>query len=89
METATAERVHFVERRRAGSRPPRGTVFVERRRPVPVPMVDVDDLHDADLDALLTAALDERYDALAEVRALTQVIGRSGPVGMLAHDLGL
>ncbi len=87
METATAQPAHFVERRRAGSRPPHGLLFVERRRPVPVPVVDVEDLHDADLDDMLADGLADRYDALVVATALAQLIGDSGPVAMLAHDL--
>jgi hypothetical protein len=89
METAIAQPAHFVERRRAGSRPPRGTVFVERRRPMAIPLVDVEDLHDADLDAVLADELADRFDAVVTARALAQLVGESGPVAMLAHDLGL
>ena len=62
METATlpvpATLVSFLERRRAGSVPPRGMVFVERRRPAPVLVVEADDLHAPDAELVLADALD-------------------------------
>lgn len=62
METATAlvpaTLVSFVERRRAGSVPPRGVPFVERRRPAPVFVVEADDLHVSDAERVLADALD-------------------------------
>ena len=54
-----------------------------------VPLRDVEDLHDADLDNVLADALADRYDAMVMATALAQLVGDSGPVAMLAHDLGL
>ena len=54
METAVRDSTdHFVERRRPGSRPPLGTVFVERRAPRPVLIRELDDLHADDIEAFL------------------------------------
>lgn len=96
METATAlvpaTLVAFVERRRAGSVPPRGMVFVERRRPAPVHVVDVEDLHEADLHAVLSDGLDHGFgtgaDApLGAVALLAGLIGSSGSAARAAHAL--
>ena len=87
MDTAPAQPARFVERRRAGSVPPRGVVFVERRRPAPVLLVDVEDLHDTDLDDVLADRLADQYDAVLVAAVLAQQIGTSGPVALLAHDL--
>ncbi|HEY0560979.1 MAG TPA: hypothetical protein VGD03_11880 [Frankiaceae bacterium] len=50
---------------------------------------DVEELHDADLDNVLADRLADRYDALVMAAALAQLVGESGPVAMLVHDLGL
>ena len=55
----------------------------------PFALRDVEDLHDADLDNVLADALADRYDAVVMAAALVQLVGDSGPVAMLAHDLGL
>jgi hypothetical protein len=55
----------------------------------PFALRDVEDLHDADLDNVLADALADRYDAVVMAAALAQLVGDSGPVAMLAHDLGL
>jgi hypothetical protein len=55
----------------------------------PFVLRDVEDLHDADLDNVLADALTDRFDAVVVAAALAQLVGRSGPVAMLAHDLGL
>ena len=55
----------------------------------PVVLRDVEDLHDADLHNVLADALADRYDAMVMATALAQLVGDSGPVAMLAHDLGL
>jgi hypothetical protein len=55
----------------------------------PFPLRDVEDLHDADLDNVLADALADRSDAVVMATALAQLVGDSGPVAMLAHDLGL
>ena len=54
-----------------------------------VALRDVDDLHDDDLDNVLADGLADRYDALVMATALAQLVGESGPVAMLAHDLRL
>jgi hypothetical protein len=56
---------------------------------LPFALLDVDDLHDADLDDVYADGLADRYDALVMSAALAQLVGDSGPVAMLAHDLGL
>ena len=55
----------------------------------PFALRDVEDLHDADLHNVLADALADRYDAMVMATALAQLVGDSGPVAMLAHDLGL
>jgi hypothetical protein len=55
----------------------------------PFALRDIEDLHDADLDNVLADALADRYDAMVMAAALAQLVGNSGPVAMLAHDLGV
>jgi hypothetical protein len=90
METTVAPPIPFVERRRPYPAAPRGRDFVERRRPTPVLLRDVDDLHDADLEAVLGDQLafgvsaGQAADAAA---ALAELIGTTGPDALAAHDL--
>jgi hypothetical protein len=90
METTVAPPIPFVERRRPYAVVPRGRDFVERRRPAPVLLRDVDDLHDADLEAVLADQLAfgvgaaHAADAAA---ALAELIGATGPGALTAHDL--
>ena len=91
METTLAPPVPFVERRRPDPAAPRGLDFVERRRPAPVLLRDVDDLHDADLEAVLADQLGygvtaaQAADAAA---ALAELIGATAPAALAAHDVG-
>jgi hypothetical protein len=55
----------------------------------PFALRDIEDLHDADLDNVIADGLADRYDAMMMAAALAQLVGDSGPVAMLAHDLGL
>ena len=96
METAVrdtaAQPVRFVERRRAGSVPPRGMVFVERRRPAPVLVVDVEDLHDGDAQRVLGDALDFGFgtpglDPTVVVAELAGLIRADAPAALAAHAL--
>jgi len=92
METAArnpvpATLVRFVERRRAGSVPPRGMAFVERRRPAPVFVVEVDDLHPADADRVLADALDYGFGDAAPFGAAVLLAGLIGPDAFPVHDL--
>ena len=91
METATvpvpSTLVTVIERRRAGSVPPRGMPFVERRRPAPVFVTDADDLHAADHDALVADALDYGFAREAAVGAAQLLAGLIGPAAFAAHDL--
>ena len=50
---------------------------------------EVEDLHDADLDNVYADGLADRYDAMVMAAALAKLVGESGPLAMLAHDLGL
>ncbi len=91
METATVTvpvtLVSFVERRRAGSVPPRGMAFVERRRPAPVLVVEVDDLHPADADLVLADDLDHGCGTTARINAATVLAGAIGADSFAAHRL--
>jgi hypothetical protein len=94
METATATAlvpatlVTFIERRRAGSVPPRGMVFVERRRPRPVLVVEADDLHAADADRVLADALDFGFGSDVAAPFVASQLARSVDADALdAHVL--
>ena len=91
METATlpvpATLVSFLDRRRAGSVPPRGMVFVERRRPAPVLVVEAADLHPVDADLVLGDDLDYGYADAARANAATLLAGRIGTDAFAAHRL--
>jgi hypothetical protein len=86
-DTAPATLARFVERRRAGSVPPRGVAFVERRRPAPVFVVEVDDLHAPDADLVLADALDYGFGGAAPLGAATLLAGLIGPDAFTAHEL--
>ena len=91
METATlpvpATLVSFLDRRRAGSVPPRGMVFVERRRPAPVLVVEATDLHPADADLVLGDDLDYGFGNAARANAATLLAGSIGRDAFAAHRL--
>jgi hypothetical protein len=92
METAPAlvpaTLVHFVERRRAGSVPPRGVSFVERRRPAPVFVVEADDLHTPDADRVLGDALEYGFASGANAAFIAaRLAGRIRPAALAAHAL--
>lgn len=91
METATvpvpATLVGFIERRRAGSVPPRGVAFVERRRPAPVLVVKADDLHPADAELVLADHLDHGFGTAARVDAAELLAGVIDPAAFAAHRL--
>lgn len=55
---------------------------------VPFELRDVEDLHDADLDHVLSDRLAEGYGQVASVTALTRLLGDPGRAALLAHDLG-
>ena len=93
METAVRDSTaHFVERRRPGSRPPLGVVFVERRRPRPVLVGELDDLHAEDFDAFLADDLGYGFgpsetDVAVATVLVVDVITRSPGRALRAHDL--
>jgi hypothetical protein len=92
METATAlvpaTLVSFVERRRAGSVPPRGVPFVERRRPAPVLVVEADDLHAPDAERVLGDALDFGFASGVNAPFVAaRLVGRIRPAAFAAHAL--
>ena len=87
METTVAP---FVDRRRPWATTPRGIDFVERRRPAPVLLRDVDDLHDTDLDGVLADQLAYGVSAAQAADAaatLAELIGATAPAALAAHDL--
>jgi hypothetical protein len=63
--------------------------FVARPDVAPVLLRDVEDLHGPDLDQVLADRLADAYDAAVVADALAKLVGESGPVALLAHDLGL
>jgi hypothetical protein len=91
METAASATAqpYYIERRRAESVPPRGKVVRERRRPVLV--VDVEDLHDGDLQGVLADGLDYGVgsdDAVDAAAALAALIVSAAADALAVHDLG-
>jgi hypothetical protein len=54
---------------------------------VPFPLLDVEDLHDADLDGVLADRLLDADVAVASAGALVELVGGSGPAAF-AHTLG-
>ena len=54
---------------------------------VPFPLRDVEDLHEADLDAVLADRLADAATAVASASALVALLDRSRPAA-LAHTLG-
>jgi hypothetical protein len=91
MDTAVSATApsHYIERRRAQSVPPHGTVVPERRRPVFV--VDVEDLDDRDLQGVLADGLDYGVgsdDAVAAAASLAALIVCASADALAAHDLG-
>jgi predicted component of type VI protein secretion system len=55
---------------------------------VAFPLRDVDDLHDADLDAVLTDRLIDAGLAAASAGELVDLVGCSGPAAISAHTVG-
>ncbi|SOD99013.1 hypothetical protein [Blastococcus haudaquaticus] len=60
------------------------TAVAPRTVPALLPMVDLDDLHDADRDAVLAEQLDE---AVGSVGELTELVARRGADALSAHAL--
>jgi hypothetical protein len=92
METATAlvpaTLVSFVDRRRAGSVPPRGVPFVERRRPAPVFVVEADDLHTPDADRVMGDALEFAFGSGVNAPFVAaRLAGRIRPAAFAVHAL--
>lgn len=90
METATAlvpaTLVGFLERRRAGSVPPRGVPFVERRRPVPVFVVEADDLHAPDAGHVLSDSLSYGFGSGVDAPLVAAQLSRLiGPAALAVH----
>jgi hypothetical protein len=55
---------------------------------VAFPLRDVDDLHDADLDAVLTDRLIDAGLAAASASELVDLVDRSGATAISAHTFG-
>lgn len=90
METTVATPAPVADRRRPYAVAPRGADFVERRRPTPVLLRDVDDLHDADLEGVLADQMPFGVSAAQAgetAAALAALIAGTGRAGLLAHDL--
>jgi hypothetical protein len=62
--------------------------FAARTDAAPVELRDIDDLHDADLDAVLAERLADGYRPAASATALARMVGDPGRAALLAHDLG-
>ena len=60
------------------------TAFAPPAAPAPYPLVDLDDLHDADLEGLLAEQLSE---AVAAAEALADLAVRPGRDALAAHAL--
>ena len=54
---------------------------------VAVPLRDVEDLHDADLDGVLADRLLDTGVAVASASALAHLVGRPGEAALFAHTL--
>lgn len=54
---------------------------------VPFPLLDVEDLHDADLESVLSDRLLDAEVAAASARALAELVGGPGPAAIFAHTL--
>jgi hypothetical protein len=68
---------------------PHAPVHLVAQDGLAVPMRDIDDLHDADLDLVLADRLAESAVALrAAVAAATQAMEVAGPAALAAHALG-
>lgn len=61
------------------------SAFATPAVPAPYPLVDLDDLHDADLDGVLTEQLSE---AVAAAQALAALAVRPGREALSVHALG-
>jgi hypothetical protein len=63
-------------------------VNVARECATPVVLRDVEDLHDADLDRVLTDRLADGEDHGEVAAALARLVAQAGPAAALVHDLG-
>ena len=61
--------------------------FVAFADSAPILVTDVEDLHDADQDALLGDRLAEGFRQANTAGALAQLVGQPGRAALLAHEL--
>jgi hypothetical protein len=62
--------------------------FVAFEDSAPIVLRDVEDLYDADQDAVLADRLADAYTAADMAMALARLVGLPGPAALEAHDLG-
>ena len=62
--------------------------FVAYVDSAPVELRDIEDLHDADLDAVLADRLSDAYRPAVSATVLARQVGDPGRAALLAHDLG-
>ena len=63
--------------------------FVAFADSAPVLLVDIEDLHDVDQDAVLADRLADAYDPAAAAGALAQLVVQPGRAALLAHELSM
>jgi hypothetical protein len=62
--------------------------FVAYTDSAPVLMTDIEDLHDADQDAVLGDRLADGYRPASDAGAVASLLGQPGRAALLAHELG-
>jgi hypothetical protein len=63
--------------------------FVAFADSAPILLVDIEDLHDVDQDAVLADRLADAYDPAAAAGALADLVLQPGRAALLAHELSM